>query len=87
MRTYARISDGVVAELVQTDQDIGEMYHPALNFIEATGTGAAVGWLWSGTGFTPPAPRQPTLAAPTLADLDAALAALTRQVAALRAQG
>jgi hypothetical protein len=87
MRTYARISAGVVAELVHADGNIAGMYHPALKFVEATGTEAGVGWLWTGTAFVPPPPARPTLAAPTLAELDAALAALAQQVAALRGQG
>lgn len=87
MRTYARIADGVVAELVATSEPVAELFHPSLDFVDATGSEAGVGWLWTGSAFMPPLPPQPTLRPPSLGELEAALAALAAQVAALRGQG
>lgn len=42
MKTYARINEGVVVELLETDGDITKMFHPDLIWIEVTGS-ASVG--------------------------------------------
>jgi hypothetical protein len=87
MRTYARIANGVVAELVSTAGDISTMFHPSLSFVETTGMDVAVGWRQAEGGFAPPPPLVDTPRRPTLAELEAGLTVLAGQLAALRAQG
>jgi len=53
MRTYARIQDGRVAELVTTSSDISTMFHPALTWVDASSvTGVAEGWTYGGAVFS-----------------------------------
>lgn len=57
MKTYARIQDGRVAEFIQTDGDIAEMFHPDLTFVDCTSVaGIAEGWTYSGSTFGAPVP-------------------------------
>jgi hypothetical protein len=58
MKTYARIENGVVAELFETDGDIAEMFHPSMVWIEAPAN-VAVGYSYSAGSFTPPAAPAP----------------------------
>ena len=84
MRTYARIQDGSVAELIKTHGDITRMFHPALVWVDvSTLAGVAESWLFDGTNFTPPpaAPARPPT--PTIAELEAQLATISVQLAAL----
>lgn len=56
MKTYARIENGVVAELFQTDGDITTMFHPSLQWVD---TGSAIpkqGWSFASGSFLQPAP-------------------------------
>jgi hypothetical protein len=84
MKTYARILDGRVAELLATDQDIATMFNPALQWVDASAiVGIAEGWQFDGSNFTsPPAPPPPP-ATPTLAELQAQITLLTAQLAVL----
>ena len=61
---YARIQNGVVAELFTTDGDIADMFHPELVWIDCSSVdGIAVGWAYDGTAFmAPPPPAPPSLA-------------------------
>jgi hypothetical protein len=78
MKTYARINDGIVAELLATDGDISQMFHPAIVWVDA-GSTVAVGDLYSGGAFS-----KPTIPAPTEAQLEAmAGAAVTSMLDAL----
>jgi hypothetical protein len=55
MRIFARIENGIVAELLATEHDIATMFHPALHWVEATHVnGVAPGWRHDGTNFTAP---------------------------------
>ena len=40
MKTYARIANGQVVELITTAQSIGWLFHPSLHWEEVTGTAA-----------------------------------------------
>ena len=57
MKTYARIEAGKVAELLSTDSNIAEMFHPSLQWIEAS-LGVGEGWLHTADGFQAPAAAQ-----------------------------
>lgn len=60
MRTFARIDRGVVAELFTTACNIGELFNPALLWMDVTETPeVGVGWLHDGTKFR--APDSPTV--------------------------
>jgi hypothetical protein len=84
MRTYARIQDGRVAELLKTDGDITGMFNPALIWVEVTSlSNVAEGWHLNGTNFAPSVVAPPTTPVPTLAELKAKLAAIGAQLAAL----
>lgn len=70
MKTYARIVDGIVAEIVKnspSDGPINQRFHPAFvaAMIEVVG-GAPVlpGWLWDGTSFAAPPPAAEASAPP-----------------------
>jgi hypothetical protein len=71
MKTYARIDNGLVAELFDTDGDISEMFNPAIVWIDVTAIDPQpkAGWSYDGQLFTAPF----TLPSSTLADLQAAL--------------
>jgi hypothetical protein len=54
-RTYARIDNGVVAELLKTDADVTKLYHPDLIWVDITGRNdIAEGWTYDGTNFQAP---------------------------------
>jgi hypothetical protein len=83
MKIYARIQNGMVAELVSTGSDVSKMFHPELSWVDVTSvTGLAEGWTYDGTTFMPPSPVPPP-PTPTLAQLEAQLSNLGAQIAAL----
>jgi hypothetical protein len=85
MKTYARIADDVVVELVMLAGPIAGRFHPSLAWIDVTGKKIAVGWLVSDGSFSAPPPAAMlSKSAPTLASVEAQLALLSAQVAALR---
>jgi hypothetical protein len=63
---FARIQDGIVAELFTPPAGvpIGACFHSALTWVDCTATPAVVpGWTYTGSVFAaPPAPPAPTLA-------------------------
>lgn len=63
MKTYARIENGAVVELFETDGDIAEMFHPDLVWIEAP-VGVAVGYSYNAGTFAPSAPAAPAVHVP-----------------------
>jgi hypothetical protein len=84
MRTYARIQNGIVAELLKTDGDITSMFNPELVWIDVSSQSAVVdGWMLDGEDFMPPEILPPPEAVLTIAQLQAQIAALAAQVAAL----
>lgn len=58
MKTYARIQDGAVFELFETDGDITQMFHPDLVWVEAE-TDTQQGDLYDGIGFSRPVAPEP----------------------------
>ena len=87
MKTYARIQDGLVAELLETDGDITSMFSPALIWVDISSLfNVAEGWRYDGTSFEAPSAPPPAAPAPTIAELQAQIAALGVQIAALVAK-
>jgi hypothetical protein len=90
IRTYARVADGKVFELLRSDGDIAAMFHPEIRWVDVTdlraeGHGVDVGWVQTADGFIAPPPSVPpqALAAPNLAELRAEVARLSTLVASL----
>lgn len=81
-KTFARIENGAIAELLQSDDAPAGRFHPSLVWMDVTGLPVQLGWVEGSGGFTPPPPL-PAAAPPSLASLQAQLAALTAQIAAL----
>ena len=89
MKTFARLQDGLVAELVTTEQPIRALFHPDMIWLDVSDEPAvATGWLSDGRAVSrPPAPE--TVLTPTidplaeLADIRFTLATLQARVAAL----
>lgn len=63
MTTYARIQDGRVAELLETDGDITQMFHPSLVWVEASGS-VSVGNVYAGGVFAPSPAYTPATVVP-----------------------
>ena len=84
MKTYARVENRVVVEIVTTAENIGLLFHPSLNWVDVTGQAVQVGWVQGENGtFALPPPVAATLATPSMAELLNDLAALKAQVAQL----
>lgn len=84
MRTYARMQNGIVAEVLKTDGDITRMFNPALVWVDISSQADVVeGWHFDGTNFTAPATHHTSAQVPSIAELQAQLAALSAQIAAL----
>jgi hypothetical protein len=88
MKTYARVENHVVAEVINTTGDIVQMFHPSLVWVEVTGKGVQEGWMQNsdGTFAPPPAAAAPAAAAPpppSVAELLTELTTLRSQVAQL----
>ena len=88
MRTYARVENGMVAEIIGTSVDINSLFHPSLHWVDVTEQTVQVGWMQGNDGtFTlPPLPGPaPMLTLPSLVELLAEITALREQVAQLHA--
>ena len=84
MKTYARIENGIVAELLKTDGDITRMFNPTLVWVDVSSRADVIqGWQFDGVDFTAPARPHTTAQAPSIAELQAQLATLSAQIAAL----
>ena len=84
MKTYARIQDGLVAEMLKTDGDITNMFNHALVWMDVSSqANVGEGWHFDGTRFTPPSPPPAIASAPTIPELRAQLAALSAELAKL----
>lgn len=83
MTMYARVEQGVVRELLETEQRIEELYHPDLLWVNIQDTpDVSPGWTVGHEGFAPPESRQETEAAAPVVDI----AELVRRVDELREQ-
>jgi hypothetical protein len=84
MKKYARIQGGLVAELLMTEGDIAAMFNPAIVWIDVTsGPAIAEGWSFDGANFAPPPAPPLAPSAPTILQLQAQIAALAAELAAL----
>lgn len=84
MKTYARVQEGHVVELMSSDQDIGKLYHPALRWVDVSQlSGVAEGWSYDGAQFSKPVILPAAPAPLDIAALQAQLSALAAQVEAL----
>ena len=55
MTTYARVEQGVVRELLETEQRIEELYHPDLLWVNIRDVPEVrPGWIMGDEGFAPP---------------------------------
>lgn len=84
MRTYARIQDGIVAELFRTDGDITAMFNPALLWVDISNhPDVTENWRYDGSVFTAPTAPPPQQPVPTINELQAQISLLGAQLAAL----
>jgi hypothetical protein len=84
MKTYARVQDGLIAEILKTDGDITSMFNHALVWVDISPQpNVGEGWHFDGTKFTPPSPPPATGSAPTIPELRAQLEALSAELAKL----
>lgn len=87
MKTYARIQDGLVAELMTTGSDVTQMFHPSLIWIDVSAdTPIKEGWRFDGKGFSPPHEPTEPASALTVGELQAQLASIEAKLAALSAK-
>ena len=86
MKTFARLQDGLVAELVTTEQPIHMLFHPDIIWLDVSGEPAVTtGWLSDGRTVSRPAVPEavstPSMdPAAELADIRCALALLQARV-------
>lgn len=87
MKTYARMQNGMVAELLRTDAPIASLFHPGMTWIDVSSQPhVAEGWAFDGSQFAQAAAPAASTGLPTMPQVLADLAALKAEVAALRAQ-
>lgn len=84
MRTYARIQEGRVVELMTTSADISTMFHPALTWVDASSvTGIAEGWMYDGSAFSKAVVSEVSPPALSISAMQAQLAIFAAQLTAL----
>ncbi len=82
MTMYARVEQGIVRELVETDQRIEDLYHPDLLWVEiGDAPDVRPGWIVGHEGFAPPEPENVMVVAPPID-----ITELVRRVEELREQ-
>ncbi len=87
MKTYARVEDSKVMELLTTDRVVSELFHPALVWREISSGTVQQGWVVQGNSYTAPPPDTVRAAPVNLAELQAQVTALAVRIAALHVQG
>jgi hypothetical protein len=84
MRTYARIHNGRVAELITTSSDISTMFHLALTWVDASSAiGIEEGWIYDGSGFSKAVVPEDAPSAVSISELQAQLAIFSAQLETL----
>ena len=84
MKSFARVQNGTVAELLHTDAAIATLFHPGLVWVDVSQQPMVKeGWAYDGTHFTAPALTPPSPPPPPLVDMQAQIDVLRAQVAAL----
>jgi hypothetical protein len=85
MKKYARVQDGIVVELFETDLDILTLFNPNLVWTEITdATPVSESWRFEAGRFEAPAAVVPAPAtAPTVAELQLQVQRLSAQLSAL----
>ena len=79
--------DGLIVELLKTDSDITNKFNPALFWVDVSSHADIVeGWRFDGKNFTAPPAPPPAAAVPTIAELQAQIAVISAQLAALSGQ-
>ncbi|MGI4801648.1 MAG: hypothetical protein ACRYG8_47990 [Janthinobacterium lividum] len=79
---YARVEQGIVREILETNQRIEELYHPDLLWVDIQDKpDVRPGWIVGHEGFAPPEPEE---VAPVAPPVD--IAELMRRVDELREQ-
>lgn len=58
---YARIQNDIVAEIIETDGDIAEMYHPDIQIVPCSDPAVTEGYTYDGSKFHEPAPTDPAV--------------------------
>ena len=67
MTIYARVEQGVVRELVETNQPIKDLYHPDLIWANIQDIPeVSPGWVMTQDGFSPPEPEKVAAGTPTI---------------------
>lgn len=70
MTQYARIDQGVVVELFETEADIATLFHPDLLWARCDGQGdVAEGWTYTNETFAPPLAIDPATSVPELVSM------------------
>lgn len=88
MNTYARIQNGVVAEIISTAADPATLFNPALIWEAVSQPDITVGWTYSNGSFAAPVPpATPTLTLPSLSQLQTELTTIQAQIAAMTPPG
>jgi hypothetical protein len=84
MRTYARVHEGRVVELVTIDSDISTMFHAALIWVDVSSvSGIAEGWTYDGSIFSKPVVPEIIRPALSIASIRAQLEVLAAQLVTL----
>jgi hypothetical protein len=84
MRTYARIQNGRVAELITTSSDISTMFHLALTWVDASSVaGIAEGSIYDGSGFSKAVVPEDAPATVSISEMKAQLAIFSAQLETL----
>lgn len=84
MKTYARIENGIVAEILSTDGDIATMFHASLTWVLAN-AGTVPGFTYIDGAFAPPVVALPALADLKAAKLDELAADFAQRMGAVKA--
>ena len=83
--TYARVQDGRVVELLESDRDPAGFFNEQVTWVVVPNDQVGLGWFYNGISFLPPTPASMPSPQTTLVELQAQLAALSARINALMA--